>query len=34
VNVVFAMIFLTCKLGRIYLHVVSRDCQMHRETPE
>jgi hypothetical protein len=27
-------VVLTCKLGHICLHVVSRDCQMRRETPE
>jgi hypothetical protein len=33
-NVVFAMIFPYMQVGRICLHVVSRDCQIHRKTPE
>jgi hypothetical protein len=32
-NVVFAMIFPYMQVWRICLHVVSRDCQIHRITP-
>jgi hypothetical protein len=33
-NVVFAMIFPYMQVRRISLHVVSRDCLIHRESPE